>query len=126
MGTSDQLVMTGSPPMWAQRLLLSVLKTERRSRKPILSWSVTIKLRSTGSTHLRGSNGYSNGKIHVTAGKELLDQRITLLHEIAHWLVSPEHDAKFWKKAWELYRRYGVRAHEALMWETGYGRDESS
>ncbi|HEX6127829.1 MAG TPA: hypothetical protein VF071_02285, partial [Candidatus Limnocylindria bacterium] len=56
----------------------------------------------------------------VTAGTDPADQRLTLLHELAHWLVpapartrrgrarTSHHGAAFYAAAFELYRRHGI------------------
>jgi hypothetical protein len=65
----------------------------------------------------------------VTAGTDPLDQRLTLLHELAHWLVpaaarprrgrarTSHHDAAFYAAAFELYRRHGIPDAVALRGE---------
>jgi hypothetical protein len=67
--------------------------------------------------------------VAVVAGRDELDQRLTLLHELAHWLVpvsrggrrrrrAAHHDAGFYAVAFELYRRHGVPDEVALRGES--------
>jgi hypothetical protein len=63
----------------------------------------------------------------VTAGSDLLDQRLTLLHELAHWLGpafgrrrrgrTAHHDATFYTLAFRLYQQHGVDPSEAVARE---------
>jgi hypothetical protein len=66
--------------------------------------------------------------VSVTAGTDALDQRLTLLHEMAHWLgPAPRrrrgrvlhHDARFYAIAFDLYRRHGIPDAEVLAREGG-------
>lgn len=64
----------------------------------------------------------------MTAGTDELDQRITLLHELAHWL-GPQtrrgrgrvahHGPDFYAIAFQLYERHGIPVAEALEREGG-------
>ena len=62
------------------------------------------------------------------AGSDPLDQRLTLLHELAHWLTPParrrrgrseHHGRAFYRAAFGLYERHGVPAEDALRLESG-------
>jgi hypothetical protein len=56
-----------------------------------------------------------------------VDQRLTVLHELAHWLAPPprrsrrgrtlHHGRAFYLVAFDLYRRYGVTDADALRLE---------
>lgn len=62
-------------------------------------------------------------RLVVTAGSELVDQRLVLLHELAHLLVGPghHHDRTFWRRAWGLYLADGqVSVAYALHREGAY------
>jgi hypothetical protein len=66
----------------------------------------------------------ATGTIAVRAGDDPLDQRLTLLHELAHWLSPParrrrsaHHGRAFYHVAFELYRRHGVPAGDAVRLE---------
>jgi hypothetical protein len=69
------------------------------------------------------------GSVSVTAGSDPADQRLTLLHELAHWLgPAPErgrarartshHDAAFYAIAFGLYRRHGIPDADAIRGES--------
>jgi hypothetical protein len=62
--------------------------------------------------------------VAVTAGTDPLDQHLTLLHELAHWL-GPEpprrrrervahHDRTFYAQAFALYAAHGIELAEAV------------
>lgn len=104
--------MVASVPQWAQDLILRVAVDEGRDSLPELTWRKTRRaFSSSGRAWPPGRNpAYPNGRVIVTAGIDRKYQKLTLLHELAHWLspVGEHHGPSFWDKAWELYRRYGV------------------
>ncbi len=54
------------------------------------------------------------------------DQKITLLHELAHWFTQGEHHSpRFWDVAWALFRRYNVPLRYAA-WREGLYRKEAT
>ncbi len=67
------------------------------------------------------------GTIAVRAGSDPTDQRLTLLHELAHWLAptvrrgrrgrTVHHGRDFYGVAFALYRRHGIPDAEALRLE---------
>jgi hypothetical protein len=63
--------------------------------------------------------------IAVRAGSDPLDQRLTLLHELAHWLAPPprrrgaaHHGRAFYRIAFALYRSHGLADADALHLES--------
>ena len=134
-------------PNWAQNLTLeAILYLQAKGYKaelPDINWR-------------HGSASYSSGhatnkeKITITAGKNRLDQKLVLLHEIAHtatdneikywnierakkagWHFEKEpiepiiikqvcHTDKFWDTAWDLYRQFGLPIRYCLNREKGY------
>lgn len=65
--------------------------------------------------------------IAVRAGSDPLDQRLTLLHELAHWLSPParrrrgtvrHHGLAFYRVAFGLYARHSVADADALRLES--------
>jgi RNase P subunit RPR2 len=65
----------------------------------------------------------------VVAGTDPIDQRLTLLHELAHWLLpasarrrrrAPHHDRRFYEVAFGLYRSYGLTDAESLSREASH------
>ena len=91
-------------PVWAQDLLLNALSwAEEKGYKaeiPNLVWRRCNKFGSGG--HARQVYPVC---ITMNAGKDHTEQKIVLLHELAHILNPNEgHTAKFWDTAWELFR----------------------
>jgi hypothetical protein len=107
-------------PGWAHSLVLQVC-SEADAPLPRLSWRNRDRPTSSGVTR------QSAGAISLVAGRDPLDQRLTLLHELAHWLTplpprrrgrSRHHDAAFYTRAFALYRRHGVPDAVALAGES--------
>ena len=108
-------------PAWARSLVLTVC-AEADAPLPRLTWRHRDRPTSSGVTR------QSAGLVSVVAGRDPVDQRLTLLHELAHWL-SPaprgrrrgrtrHHDAAFYTTAFALYRRHGVPDAAALAGES--------
>ncbi|HKO33307.1 MAG TPA: hypothetical protein VJY85_06140, partial [Candidatus Limnocylindria bacterium] len=66
-------------PAWARSLVLAVC-AEADAPLPRLTWRHRDRPTSSGVTR------QSAGMVSVVAGRDPLDQRLTLLHELAHWL----------------------------------------
>ena len=90
-------------PLWAQDLAIRVAVDEGRDDLPDLRWR-----RSRGHTFSSGKAFYATGRVVITAGTDRRDQKLVVLHELAHWLLKEGHTSRFWDKAWEFYRRYKV------------------
>jgi hypothetical protein len=110
-------VITG-PPAWATALAAEVCAAAGVT-PPRLAWRRRRGTASTGVARRRA------GMIAVRAGDDPLDQRLTLLHELAHWLApparrrrSPHHGRPFYRIAFELYRRHGLTDADALRLES--------
>lgn len=88
-------------PEWAQGLIEEVCSDYGR-RLPRVTWYERDEWFSSGRTYCQ------ERRIHVTAGTGVVDTRITVLHELAHFLGRPtwHHNRRFWELAWELYVRY--------------------
>ena len=106
-------------PAWALTLVASVC-ADAAIEQPRLSW------RRRASEHSTGVTRRHDGIVAVRAGSDELDQRLTLLHELAHWL-SPaprparravHHGRAFYRVAFELYRRHGLTDADALRLES--------
>jgi hypothetical protein len=90
---------------------------------PRLTW------RRRASDHSTGVARRDVGLVSVRAGSDELDQRLTLLHELAHWLAPSarrrrgrrvqHHGRDFYAAAFELYRRHGLDDADALRLESG-------
>jgi hypothetical protein len=108
--------MSGAPP-WAEQLV-AIVCAEAAVAPPRLLWRRRSGMPSTGVAR-RG-----DGTIAVRAGSDPVDQRLTLLHELAHWLTpparrrrAPHHGAAFYATAFSLYRRHGIHDADALRLE---------
>lgn len=108
-----------SAPAWAERVVRDTARLHRR-RPPRLRWRAWRRVRSAGSA---GDGGYGeDGAISIAAGRDPIDQRLVLCHELAHWLGRAEegHTEAFWRRAWRLYRRHRVPVYYALAREGDY------
>jgi hypothetical protein len=109
------------PPAWAGALVDETC-AEAGATRPRLTW------RRRAGTYSTGVARRHAGLISVRAGDDPLDQRLTLLHEIAHWLApapvrrrrarTEHHGRAFYRVAFELYRRHGLSDADALRLET--------
>jgi hypothetical protein len=108
-----------SAPAWAHDLV-SVVCDEAAVAPPRLLWRERRGGPSTGVARR------SEGTISVRAGSDPLDQRLTLLHELAHWIAPAGHRGRravhhgraFYAIAFELYRRHGLADADALRLES--------
>ena len=108
-------------PAWASE----IVRNECASAgvvEPVMRWRHARRSASSGVTRRTA------GSISVTVGTDPLDQRLTLLHELAHWLGPvprrrhgrvQHHDARFYAVAFDLYRRHGIPDGEVLAREGG-------
>ena len=110
-----------TPPDWAGSLVGEVC-ADAGVAPPRLAWRRRAGAHSTGVARRHA------GTISVRAGEDMLDQRLTLLHELAHWLAPlpsrrpgarvRHHDRAFYRIAFALYRRHGLAHADALRLET--------
>lgn len=111
-----------SAPAWASELTNRVC-ADAGMAPPHLAWR-----RRTGD-HSSGLTRRDRGTVAVRAGADAVDQRLTLLHELAHW-ISPaarlsrrgraeHHGRAFYLVAFDLYRRHGIADVDALRLESG-------
>lgn len=109
-----------TPPAWATTLVHAVC-ADAVAAPPRVTW------RSRDDEHSTGLTRRSDGLVAVRAGRDELDQRLTLLHELAHWLAprsarrrrALHHGPTFYSIAFELYRRHGIPEADALRLESG-------
>lgn len=119
----------GAAPKWATELLERVC-SDRGAEVPELTWRRAGKRRyvigartTVWSRPVCSSGRYYSGehRIVVTAGSMRTDQRLVLLHEIAHALTPGQHhNETFWMIAWQLYRAYKVPMRHAKVREDRY------
>lgn len=107
-----------SPPAWATELVATVCG-EADVAPPRLLWRRRRSPMSTGVARR------AHGSIAVRAGDDPLDQRLTLLHELAHWIVPParrrgsaHHGIAFYRAAFAIYRRHGIADADAVRLES--------
>ena len=109
-----------SAPDWAVELK-DVVCASAGVAPPTLRW------RRRNAEHSTGITRRTDGIVAVRAGAHPLDQRLTLLHELAHWLtpVAPRrrrrathHGRDFYAIAFGLYRRHGLSDADALRLES--------
>lgn len=106
-------------PAWALDLVATVC-ADASLAPPRVAW------RRRAGEHSTGVARRHDGSIAVRAGDDVLDQRLTLLHELAHWLSPPprrgrravHHGRAFYAIAFELYRRHGIPDADALRLES--------
>ena len=106
-------------PAWAVDLVALVC-ADAGVAPPRLSW------RRRSGEHSTGVTRRHDGLIAVRAGADELDQRLTLLHELSHWLAptprrarrTVHHGRAFYAIAFELYRRHGLADADALRLES--------
>ncbi|HEX6139064.1 MAG TPA: hypothetical protein VF013_01210 [Candidatus Limnocylindria bacterium] len=107
-------------PAWARALVAAVC-AEADAPLPRLSWRSRARAATTGVTRRHA------GAISISAGSDPDDQRLTLLHELAHWTAPlprrgrgrvAHHDAAFYRTAFALYLRHGLSAPAALAGES--------
>lgn len=105
-------------PAWASALVAEVC-ADAGVAPPRLAW------RHRGGSASTGVARRKAGLIAVRAGDDPLDQRLTLLHELAHWLSppvrrrrSPHHGRAFYRVAFALYRRHGLDDADAIRLES--------
>jgi hypothetical protein len=119
-------VRTPGAPPWAQELVNAVCADAGVS-EPVLGWRRAARPNSSGVTRRAA------GRVSVTAGTDPLDARLTLLHELAHWLTAPpagmarrpargrqrsvHHGRAFYSVAFRLYLRHGLTTDDALRRE---------
>lgn len=106
-------------PAWARDLVRDVCAEADAPAPARLRWSTRDRDPSTGVTRRHEHT------ISVVAGHDPVDQRLTVLHELAHWLtpIAPgrrrqlHHDRRFYAVAFGLYLRWGLGAGEAVQRE---------
>jgi hypothetical protein len=91
-------------PKWAQDLILDTLLYLQSRGYP----DAIPEIRWRHSSYHKLSSGvcYQHNHITITAGKDRRDQKLVLLHELAHWVLPDKehHGDAFWRLAFELYR----------------------
>ncbi|KKN18478.1 hypothetical protein LCGC14_0955360 [marine sediment metagenome] len=112
MGRRGRSVPT---PQWATELAREVTDAEG-TRMPTIDW------REDGSMYTGGRTWTFRGRILINAGTDLADQKLVLLHELAHAVLPPHvnHSARFWATAFRLYREHGLDLKDSWQRERSY------
>lgn len=101
-------------PMWAERIVAGVCAGAGVDQ-PELTWRRSRSNRSSSGRYVTEEK-----RLVLTAGSDRKDQRLVLLHELAHHLTpGHSHDDTFWTAAWALFKGFGM-ARYALKREAGY------
>ena len=107
-------------PAWAERIVARVCDAAGVD-EPEVTWR-----RSRSSASSSGRYITAERRLIVTAGSDRRDQRLVLLHELAHHLTPHQHhNDTFWKAAWRLFERFGLTRY-ALKRESGYKANASA
>ncbi len=108
----SQTRVIGRAPGWVMDLVTAVCGDAAVEPPAVVRWRERPGVRSSGVTRSRLKS------ISVSAGSDPLDVRMTLLHELAHW-ISPagrgtrrrparHHGLRFYATAFALYRANGI------------------
>lgn len=96
-------------PTWALKI---VQRECERAGRPIapLNWRHSQHEGTSGQTgSTRRGAVIPWDRITITAGTDRDDQKRVVLHELGHWITRHGHDEVFYRKVYELYRRYRPR-----------------
>jgi hypothetical protein len=114
------MIHSRSAPAWAVELVTAACGEAGVTTPGRLIWRLRRAVASTGVTR------HHERAISVRAGSDEIDQRLTLLHELAHWIGpaprrtrarATHHGPAFYRMAFELYARHGVATADALAGE---------
>src|SRR4051794_37608637 len=112
-----------SMPDWASTITTEVVRSAG-VRMPVINWK-------TGTGHPGTSGSTSKERINITAGTDEKDQKLVLLHELAHWIMIERHGMReghtplFWAVAFDLYEYYGLGQYAAGQEIKGLAWDEA-
>lgn len=102
-------------PKWAAALVADVCE-QHGIVEPAVTWRRGRTSALSSGTYYRESH-----RLVVTAAGPRHEQRLVLLHELAHALIPGEHHSlTFWLTAWRLYFEHGVPVRHAQRREFGY------
>jgi hypothetical protein len=107
------------PPQWVADIVRDVCAAAGVP-EPTISWR-----KSKARYDLEWSGGDSNSTrrhINIWYGRDPVDQKLVVLHELAHQLApaNDSHSKAFWEIAYDLYERYGLARYASERREIGY------
>ena len=110
-------------PEWAQKLTLQVCQ-DYAVKIPAVKWSVKDRKVSSGRAYSEQESRTRavNYDVSVVAGALMIDTRLVLLHELAHFTnpIGEHHGYNFWNRAFDMYDKYGVSLMYAYNREKTY------
>jgi hypothetical protein len=89
-------------PEWAEQLAAETVKAYGLDM-PEIKWR-----QSEDSERTSGRVNRHKSELVITAGSDEQDQKMALLHELAHWVTTGHHDTEFWVVAFDLYEQHGL------------------
>lgn len=106
-------------PQWAQELTLQALIDNRCDEIPTIRWTSRSDAGYRGTTYYNRRIG-----IWLRVGRkcERWEQKLVLLHELAHWMLprGMKHSDRYWAFAFKLFRDYGLPIRKVLQQERRY------
>jgi len=95
-------------PQWAQDLIIEACIYLGLPDTPAVTWHKSKQ-------HKHSSGRAWQKRIHVTAGSSRQDQKLVVLHEMAHVATPKEHHStRFWEVAIGLYLHFKV-SHKYII-----------
>lgn len=94
---------TSTAPTWAVELVVEVCAAYKRRTPDLLQWYATKEKYSSGHA------SYSGKKIHISAGTDEHEQRVVLLHELAHHILAKRGRQGHSKRFWELFIELNIK-----------------
>jgi hypothetical protein len=109
-------------PVWVYDIVQQVATLHGRKGLPVVKWRTVDRKYSSGYFHPARSSyvGFHGSArryrystkpsfISITAGNDVADQELVLLHELSHWLnPRTSHTMRFWRTAFDLYEKFGI------------------
>ncbi len=127
------MTQTSTAPAWAVAMIEEVCKDYNRALPKQFSWYNTKSKDSSGRTYMSGK------RLHVSAGTDVADQKLMLIHELAHHILAKtrtgrkaHHSLKYWRLHFELADKYGDGAEKHYereyvafnVWRTMLGSEQ--
>ena len=115
LSDGEQILM-GKVPDWAAKLCQIVAQAYERTDLPTLIWRNQTKFKSSSGMS-QATFGLDRYVLTLRAGTDLNDQRMLLLHELAHWLIGNKHnhDKEFYHLLFEMGDQICPDIYSALI-----------